>query len=359
MEGQKELKIKILYAFKILLFYFWSILSKIYYLCSLIYIIFHWKNMLNRHFLRSKVLQELYSVKINDSSNIDVHCKKLIDSFHSLNDLQVYLFAALLEIHKIANERIEENKQKMLPTESDLNPNMRFIENDFFKILIENKDLEKRINALKINFFEQRDVLKSIFNKFILSESYNNYMLSKTKSFANEKMIVVQLFKNYIISNEQFFDLICEHNLSWESDYDLMAQISLRKLREIDSELIFDNLEDLDLNFIESLFRNTIENDEEFTELIHSRVKNWDVERVALMDIIIIKMGISELIYCPEIPVNVTLNEYVELSKEFSTQKSKLFVNGLLDKLMIDLRAKGKIKKIEVDIDENELENEE
>ena len=288
--------------------------------------------MLNRHFLRSKVLQELYAAKINDSSNIDVHCKKLIDSCYSLNDLQVYLFAALLEMHKIAQEKIEESKQKMLPTESDLNPNLKFVENDFFKILIENDDLKKRINALKINFFEQRDVLKSIFNKFILSASYKNYMLSIKESIAQERLIVVQLFKNYLIANEQFFDLICEYNLSWESDYDLIAQLSL--------------------NFIESLIRNTIINDEEFTKMIHLRVKNWDLDRVALMDTIIIKMGISELIYCPEIPVNVTLNEYVELSKEFSTQKSKLFVNGLLDKLMVDLKAKGKIKKIEEDINE-------
>jgi N utilization substance protein B len=308
--------------------------------------------MLNRHFLRSKVLQELYAAKINDSSNVDVHCKKLIDSCYSLNDLQVYLFAALLEMHKIAQEKIEESKQKMLPTESDLNPNLKFVENDFFKILIENDDLKKRINALKINFFEQRDVLKSIFNKFILSASYKNYMLSIKESIAQERLIVVQLFKNYLIANEQFFDLICEYNLSWESDYDLIAQLSLKKLKECEDKLILDDLDDLDKNFIESLIRNTIINDEEFTKMIHLRVKNWDLDRVALMDTIIIKMGISELIYCPEIPVNVTLNEYVELSKEFSTQKSKLFVNGLLDKLMVDLKAKGKIKKIEEDINE-------
>jgi N utilization substance protein B len=103
------------------------------------------------------------------------------------------------------------------------------------------------------------------------------------------------------------------------------------------------------------MFLNTINNDVEFMELINSRIQNWDMDRVALMDIIIIKMGLTELLYCPEIPVNVTLNEYVELAKEFSTQKSKLFVNGLLDKLMVDLRAKGRIKKIEANEDEENI----
>jgi N utilization substance protein B len=165
------------------------------------------------------------------------------------------------------------------------------------------------------------------------------------------------LFKNYLICNEQFFDLLCEKKLEWESDYDIIAQNSLKRLKEYDgqSEDFFN--ESFDKNYITSMFLNTINNDVEFMELINSRIQNWDMDRVALMDIIIIKMGLTELLYCPEIPVNVTLNEYVELAKEFSTQKSKLFVNGLLDKLMVDLRAKGRIKKIEANEDETEKIN--
>lgn len=307
--------------------------------------------MLNRHFLRAKVLQLLYAFQINDCSDIDGHKKKLIDSFHHLIDLQTYLFSALIEFHYIANERIEDNKQKMLPTHEDLNPNLKFVNNEFFKPLFEDIVLTNRINKLKINWSEDRDLFKSIFKRFMASESYKNYMTSETSDLSSDKLILVQLFKNYLICNEQFFDLLCEKKIEWESDYDIVAQNALKRLKEYDFKKESDIDESFDLNYITSMFLNTIQNDKDFMEMIDSRIQNWDMDRVALMDIIIIKMGLAELLYCPEIPVNVTLNEYVELAKEFSTQKSKLFVNGLLDKLMVDLRAKGKIKKIEIEED--------
>ncbi|MCK9163034.1 MAG: transcription antitermination factor NusB [Bacteroidales bacterium] len=304
--------------------------------------------MLNRHFLRAKVLQLLYAFQINDCSDTDGHKKKLIDSFRYLVDLQTYLFSALMEFHSIAYDKIDDNKQKMLPTTEDLNPNLKFIENEFFKKLFEDKNLTERVKKLKINWSEEKDLFKNIFKRFIESDSYKKHMSSSMTDFASERLIVVQLFKNYLISNEQFFDMLCEKKLEWESDYDVIAQNALKYLKEYDGKSDIELDESFDIEFITGLFLNTINNDEYFKELIDGRIQNWDLDRIALMDVIIIKMGLAELIYCPEIPVNVTLNEYVELAKEFSTQKSKLFVNGLLDKLMVDLRAKGKIKKIEI-----------
>ncbi|MDD2192007.1 MAG: transcription antitermination factor NusB [Bacteroidales bacterium] len=308
--------------------------------------------MLNRHFLRAKVLQLLYAFQINDCSDIEGHKKKLIDSFRHLVDLQTYLFSALMEFHSIAYDKMDDNKQKMLPTPEDLNPNLKFLENEFFKMLFEDKGLTERVKKLKINWSEEKDILKNIFKRFMESETYKNYMNSSKIDFVSERLIVVQLFKNYLISNEQFFDMLCEKRLEWESDYDIIAQNALKYLKEYEGKSDIKLDESFDIEFITGLFLNTINNDLEFKELIDSRIQNWDMDRVALMDVIIIKMGLAELIYCPEIPVNVTLNEYVELAKEFSTQKSKLFVNGLLDKLMVDLRAKGKIKKFETQEEE-------
>ena len=308
--------------------------------------------MLNRHFLRAKVLQLLYAFQINDCSDIEGHKKKLIDSFRHLVDLQTYLFSALMEFHSIAYDKMDDNKQKMLPTPEDLNPNLKFLENEFFKMLFEDKGLTDRVKKLKINWSEEKDILRNIFKRFMESDSYKNYMNSSKIDFVSERLIVVQLFKNYLISNEQFFDMLCEKKLEWESDYDVIAQNALKYLKEYEGKSDIKLDESFDIEFITGLFLNTINNDLEFKELIDSRIQNWDMDRVALMDVIIIKMGLAELIYCPEIPVNVTLNEYVELAKEFSTQKSKLFVNGLLDKLMVDLRAKGKIKKFETQEEE-------
>ena len=310
--------------------------------------------MLNRHFLRAKVLQLLYAFQINDCSDVEGHKKKLIDSFRHLVDLQTYLFSALMEFHSIAYDKMDDNKQKMLPTPEDLNPNLKFLENEFFKMLFEDKGLTDRVKKLKINWSEEKDILRNIFKRFMESDSYKNYMNSSKIDFVSERLIVVQLFKNYLISNEQFFDMLCEKKLEWESDYDVIAQNALKYLKEYEGKSDIKLDESFDIEFITGLFLNTINNDLEFKELIDSRIQNWDLDRIALMDVIIIKMGLAELIYCPEIPVNVTLNEYVELAKEFSTQKSKLFVNGLLDKLMVDLRSKGKIKKFETQEEEEE-----
>lgn len=312
--------------------------------------------MLNRHFLRAKVLQLLYAFQINDCSDVEGHKKKLIDSFRHLVDLQTYLFSALMEFHSIAYYKMDDNKQKMLPTPEDLNPNLKFLENEFFKMLFEDKGLTDRVKKLKINWSEEKDILRNIFKRFMESDSYKNYMNSSKIDFVSERLIVVQLFKNYLISNEQFFDMLCEKKLEWESDYDVIAQNALKYLKEYEGKSDIKLDESFDIEFITGLFLNTINNDLEFKELIDSRIQNWDLDRIALMDVIIIKMGLAELIYCPEIPVNVTLNEYVELAKEFSTQKSKLFVNGLLDKLMVDLRSKGKIKKFETQEEEEEIE---
>ncbi|MFA7081428.1 MAG: transcription antitermination factor NusB [Bacteroidales bacterium] len=312
--------------------------------------------MLNRHFLRAKVLQLLYAFQINDCSDIEGHKKKLIDSFRHLVDLQTYLFSALLEFHSIAYDKIDDNKQKMLPTTEDLNPNLKFIENEFFKNLLEDNTLSERVKKLKINWSEEKDLFKNIFKRFVESDSYKKYMSSEKVDFVAERLIVVQLFKNYLICNEQFFDVLCEKKLEWESDYDVIAQNALKYLKEYNGKSDIELDESFDIEFITGLFLNTINNDLEFKELIDGRIQNWDLDRIALMDVIIIKMGLAELVYCPEIPVNVTLNEYVELAKEFSTQKSKLFVNGLLDKLMVDLRSKGKIKKIESQEEEEEEE---
>ena len=187
--------------------------------------------MLNRHFLRAKVLQLLYAFQINDCSDVEGHKKKLIDSFRHLVDLQTYLFSALMEFHSIAYDKMDDNKQKMLPTPEDLNPNLKFLENEFFKMLFEDKGLTDRVKKLKINWSEEKDILRNIFKRFMESDSYKNYMNSSKIDFVSERLIVVQLFKNYLISNEQFFDMLCEKKLEWESDYDVIAQNALKYLK--------------------------------------------------------------------------------------------------------------------------------
>ena len=313
--------------------------------------------MLSRHFLRVKVLQSLYAYKLSGEVSLDLAEKELYKSISETYDLEVYLYSSLLEIKDIAENQIEEAKGKFFPTEEEMNPNMRFVENALLKQLSENIELTSAIEKLKINWTDQRELLRKILNKFKNSESYKSYMVKETVNYEDEKKIIIQLLKNYLLKNESFLDYLSELKIYWESDFQFVGLSFLKYLKEFkqadsaSKSLIksFEFSEKDAKDFAVDLFRKAVTHYDEFDDLFKKRIENWDMDRLAFIDIIIIKMGLVELVYCPEVPVRVTLNEYIEMAKEFSTDRSKLFVNGLLDKFLIDLRAAGKIRKIETE----------
>ncbi len=311
--------------------------------------------MLSRHFLRVKVLQSLYAYIVTENSSLDIAEKELDKSISETYDLEVYLFSSLLEMRDIAENQIEDAKGKFFPTEEEKNPNMRFVNNELLRQLSENTELTKAIEKLKINWSDQRDLLKRILNKFKASNSYKDYMSKEEVNYEDDKKAVIQLLKNYLLKNESFLDYLAELKLYWESDFQYVGLSFLKFLKEfkqsdsasksITKSFGFDEKEIRD--FALDLFRKCIGHYDEFDSMFDKHIENWDKERIAFMDTLIIKMGLVELVYCPEIPVRVTLNEYIEMAKEFSTERSNLFVNGLLDRFLIDLRASGKIRKLE------------
>ena len=311
--------------------------------------------MLSRHFLRVKVLQSLYAYIVTENSSLDIAEKELDKSISETYDLEVYLFSSLLEMRDIAENQIEDAKGKFFPTEEEKNPNMRFVNNELLRQLSENTELTKAIEKLKINWSDQRDLLKRILNKFKASNSYKDYMSKEEITYDDDKKTVIQLLKNYLLKNESFLDYLAELKLYWESDFQYVGLSFLKFLKEfkqsdsasksITKSFGFDEKEIRD--FALDLFRKCIGHYDEFDSMFDKHIENWDKERIAFMDTLIIKMGLVELVYCPEIPVRVTLNEYIEMAKEFSTERSNLFVNGLLDRFLIDLRASGKIRKLE------------
>ena len=311
--------------------------------------------MLSRHFLRVKVLQSLYAYIVTENSSLDIAEKELDKSISETYDLEVYLFSSLLEMRDIAENQIEDAKGKFFPTEEEKNPNMRFVNNELLHQLSENTELTKAIEKLKINWSDQKDLLKRILNKFKASNSYKDYMSKEEITYDDDKKAVIQLLKNYLLKNESFLDYLAELKLYWESDFQYVGLSFLKFLKEfkqsdsasksITKSFGFDEKEIRD--FALDLFRKCIGHYDEFDSMFDKHIENWDKERIAFMDTLIIKMGLVELVYCPEIPVRVTLNEYIEMAKEFSTERSNLFVNGLLDRFLIDLRAAGKIRKLE------------
>lgn len=318
--------------------------------------------MVSRHFLRVKVLQQLYACETAEMKDVVRAEQSLLESIEQTYNLEVYLLSAVLEIRDIAENQIEEAKNKFFPTEEEKNPNMRFVNNVLFHQLQLNAELCKAIDKLKINWSEQRDMLKNIFNRFKGSDTYKDYMSKPDTSYEDEKMVVVRMMKNYLFKNEPFTEFLFEKYLGWEGDLQYVGMSFLKYLKDFSQGdgsskplfRMFDDENDDRKEFAVDLLSKCITHFSDYDEMFRKHVENWDMERLAFLDRLIIKMGITELIYCPSIPVRVSMNEYIELAKEFSTERSKLFVNGLLDKFLVDLRAAGKICKDEFEEEKTE-----
>jgi N utilization substance protein B len=253
---------------------------------------------------------------------------------------------------------LEENKLKHIPSAEDLNPNLRFVENKFIKQLENNKNFQLHVNQLKINWSEDQDMFRSIYIKVIESKAFNDYLNSTETSYAADKKIVISILRKFIISDEALQNYFEDKNIYWADDYLTVSMMVLKTIdsfKETDGELfalpeLYKNEDrnnaDDDKNFVIDLFRKTIINADKYEKLISEKTTNWEVERIAIVDNILIKMALVELLEFPSIPIKVSLNEYIEISKGYSSDKSKVFINGVLDKLIDDLKADKSIKKI-------------
>lgn len=314
--------------------------------------------MLNRRHLRIKVLQALYAHFQTEDSEVARQEKGLVSSIESIYDLYIYLLSSLIEVRDFALNRMEDARQKFLPTEAELHPNTRFVDNQFLRQLSENRDLQKHIQRLKISWADHQEIIRKIYLTFRDSEVYSGFMEKSSVSYRDEKDIVLQLFGEFMMNSEAYTSLFEEKNIHWADDIDTAAFLFVKTLKKWTSEMDeFQQLpplmispdeegEDLIRDFVLKLFRKTIVHDADFDKLIADRAQNWDIERIALLDMILLKMALTELTEFPSIPVKVTLNEYIEISKEYSTPRSRQFVNGMLDKIVADLRAGDLIKKM-------------
>ena len=312
--------------------------------------------MLSRHFFREKVLQTLYAYTISENSDLVVVEKNMLSAIDRLYDLYIYQLSVVPELIDTVNRLLEDASQKYFPEESERVANEKFVNNRISTALISNGDFKKKRERLKINWAGERDIFKTIYNSFKTKEIYKTYLQKEEHSFEDDRQILSELFK-YAINYPALVDKFIEKNLYWEDDFFQIAQLSYNTLRSIEDSFdeyaalpeFFDGNEDgksnEDRRFMIDLLRKAVLHDEKLTEMIKKRISKWEYERIAVMDIILVKMAIVEFLYFPSIPVKVTINEYIELSKEFSTEKSKTFVNAILDKVVVDLKEDGLLKK--------------
>jgi transcription antitermination protein NusB len=313
--------------------------------------------MLSRRHLRIKVMQALYAYFQSESNDLNLSEKGLVSAINSIYDLYIYLMSALLEVNDFARNRMEEGRQKFLPTSDEINPNTRFIDNQLLLQFDINKDLRKNINRLKINWSDHQEIFRKIFTSFRDSDAYQKYMGASAVSYRDDKEILMYLLGEVMLDNEAFISIFEEKNINWADDIDTSAMMIAKTIKKWDAS--FDEFKELpplmvspdeegdDLinDFVLKLFRKTIIRSSQSAALISERAQNWEIDRIAVLDVILIKMALTEFLEFSSIPVKVTINEYIEISKEYSTPRSKQFINGILDKLVSDLKAEGVLKK--------------
>ena len=308
--------------------------------------------MVNRRHIRVKVMQSIYAMHQNGSDDLEKEEKFLYYSIDAIQDLYLTMLSLLIEIGKQETIFLHKSSQKHLATPQERNPNEKFIKNAIFQILSENNSLSIALENRKINNWSLNDdYIILVLNDIKQSKLYAKYMIDNINSFDEDRDFIVDLFTDVIVPNEKLYEYLEDNKLTWVDDIPVVNTQIIKQLKGVKQieegnfrvpKLYKDN-EDRD--FVKELFRKTVLNEPEFAKEYVDKTPNWDSERIAEIDTIILKMAICEFIKFPSIPVKVTLNEYLELAKEYSTPKSSIFINGILDNLVKELQTSNKIVK--------------
>jgi N utilization substance protein B len=304
-----------------------------------------------------KALQALYNYFISQNSDLAVGERNMLKSTERIYELITWQLGFMAHLVKFAAKRQEENKKKFYPTPDDLDPNTKFIDNQLIAKLKENKDYLRKVNAYKVNWIDEEDMVRKVYNDMRGSSVYENYMNSGKHSFDEDRSIIATLFNEFVAYQDSVDYFYEEKNIYWANDLEIANPLVVKIIkgfRKSDDEYTLlptlynttgKEEPDEDKDFMVRLYHKTVLRSNELEEIIKNKASNWDINRIATMDIILLKMALTELMEFQSIPTKVTLNEYIELSKYYSTPKSKVFINGILDKLIVELKEEKKIVK--------------
>lgn len=307
--------------------------------------------MISRRIIRTKVLQVLYAYYSSTEKSLSNTEKELFFCIHKTYDLYHYLLALLIEIADYAENRIEIRRNKHQPTHEDLNPNTKFVNNQLIIQLRDNRQLNAYLNQKKMSWVNNPELIKELYHFLVEADFYSEYMEDKTRSFADDRKFVDKVFNKIILVAEDLYEALEEQSIYWNDDVEFVVSMiskTIKKFNEFsdtDQRLLALFKDEDDRQFAKDLLRKSIINHDMLRTLIKEHSKNWDLERIAFMDILIMQLAITEFLHFPSIPTKVSLNEYIELSKFYSTEKSRNFINGILDKILKDLKNSGKINK--------------
>jgi transcription antitermination protein NusB len=307
--------------------------------------------MISRRLLRIKALMALYAFNRREDDNLQQAESELIFSIGKTYDLYHYLLLLVIDIAGIANEKIDQALQKRMPTREDLNPIRRFVDNSVIEQLRKNKALNAYLSSKKLSWVNNPHIPRVLYNKMIAWEVYDEYMKSETHNYQADKKFIIRLVTELFAASEDLNSNLEEQSIYWNDDMEYITAMVEKTLKKFKAEsgentslmTLYKNEEDAE--FVKILFRKAVIHSKKCSELIDKNTTNWEVERIALMDILVMQLAITEILEFPEIPVKVTLNEYIEIAKYYCTSKSSTFVNGILDNIVKEIREDGLFNK--------------
>src|SRR6185312_3927609 len=302
--------------------------------------------MLSRRNIRVKVMQTLYSIEsMNKETRPGEPLQILRKKLENTQQLFTFLVYYILEVARYAEKDALQKSQKYLPTESDLKVNTKISGNQLIWEIDENKSFQKSAEKFKIKYLMNDELIRKSYFALIKSPEYKEYIAALSREKKSEKNILEFIFSDLMIPDEYFLSEVEEKFIHWDDDAEMVILLMAKFLQKPASFNFDEMVGEEKMKFAVDLLNAAIDKDEYCLELIKPKLKNWDSERIALLDMILIKMGICELLYFETIPTKVTINEYIDLAKEYSTEQSGHFVNGILDKLHKELLSQNKIHK--------------
>ena len=309
--------------------------------------------MLTRRHIRVKVMQSLYAFHQSKNQNFNAEEKFLQKSMKEMYDLFLVILKLMIEIRDYSENYLDKSQKKFLATQEDRDPNLKFVNNRILKILDNNIELQKALEERAISHWNRDgEYVAILWEEIRKSEAFENYMSTRSSSFKEDKDFIILLLKEIIAPNEKLYDYLEDTKLTWLDDLPLVNTAILKYLNKLkettpqDAKLpkLFKSPDDEE--FAVKLFRKVYLNDEDLAGEMLGKTPNWDKERIAEIDTILIKMALCEFLQFSSIPVKVTINEYLEIAKEYSTPKSSIFINGVLDKLSKEYQEEKRLNKM-------------
>ena len=307
--------------------------------------------MINRRHIRVKVMQSVYAMQQSNSQDLAKEEKFLKYSIQRMFDLYVLNLQLLVEVQKLARKRMERSKKKILATKEDLNPNTKFVNNRLLNSFSKSTSLKNYIELNKLNYwYLDKKYIEIILDQLVESKLYTKYMSTVEDSYSIDRNFIINFFKDIIAPNEKLADYFEDQMISWTDDIPFINTWILKTLSKqlTKKPLMLGELykDDDDKQFVSDLFNKTMLHHHKYENDIRDKTPNWETDRIAEVDMILIKMAITEFLHFPSIPSKVTINEYIELAKDYSTNKSGYFINGVLDKIAKEYLASNTMVKI-------------